>query len=60
MNRLATSVHIDEFIHGYLRYGEEVDVIEHLFCLSILSAKDYHKHGVNGPIFFIGVNVSWA
>ena len=46
--------------HSDLRNGQEVDVIEHLLGLRILSSEDYHEHGVDGSILFVGVNVSWA
>ena len=43
-----------------LRYREEINVVEHLICLGIFSAKDYHEHGVLCLIGLALGEISWA
>ena len=44
----------------HLRYREEINVVEHLICLGIFSAKDHHEHGVFCSIVLAFAEVSWA
>ena len=57
---LATCRFKTNIFKGDLRNGQEVNVIEHLLGLSVLSAKDDHEHGIDGAVFFIRVDISWS